>query len=362
MPRLRLILTAVLAIVLASACEFPGQAVSASQRPADAVARTKRHSAAVQHKPGWGSCVKTRRVRRARRAVSREGSDANVEETVAVPHAHDGKFVDEMIAPNTDVLVDGAKARFKGVVVYGRVRGYADPVTTTIVVRNSAIVADHTRRGLALPRGIVKCSYITGNHDGMVIYGRNPDGPTVITRNTIVRDGTVFEDFHEDGIQMWEGGNVRIDANRIAGWKTSAIMLKTDVGVISHVAITRNYLENATGWYLLYAMDGGHGRPRFVTVTHNVLGSSRLDNPIATSRDETGDGKDRAVFVRSHRERRRGIEQQRRDPVVRTRRQRAGMHQSSTDARTWIVWNNNIDAESGREVPPPGGWHRPSRS
>lgn len=184
---------------------------------------------------------------------------------------------------------------------------------------------------------VIRRSDITSTNDGITLTGGAYGPQSVIEYNKIWRDGTRLGDAHMDGIQFWQGGNTVIRRNWISGWSNSAIIIKSDLeadpgdGPVRNVLIEENYLANPSTYYTLYVRDGGFGRPQMITIRNNVFGPGR---PISAG----SNGDEQAVFVRT--------EQQRADAIA------AG----NAQAAEWIVWHGNIDAATGQEIVPPGGW------
>ncbi len=171
----------------------------------------------------------------------------------------------------------------------------------------------------------VSHNFITSDSDGM-----DPTGPgyKVIEYNKIWRDGTRVGTKHEDGIQFWQGGNALVRRNWISGWQTSAMMVKADLGTISHLTIDSNYLNNPTGYYQLYLCHASHDL-QYITVTNNAFGKASFTTSTCG---------DHLTFVHT--------EEQRQTAIA------AG----NKAAASWIVWNNNYLATTGAVVAPPGGW------
>jgi hypothetical protein len=188
-----------------------------------------------------------------------------------------------------------------------------------------------------------RSNYITANEDAI---DPNGAGPYLIEYNKLYRDGTNFGTAHHDGIQFWgPGGNAVIRRNWISGWTTSAILIKTDLGPISHVTITENYLANPTGWFVLYVRDAhtGFGRPTFVDITNNKISSGGLGGSGSGSfAVSTGDDNRTA-----------GLEA----TFCHTAAQRqAAIDGGNASAATWIVWSGNVWADgpnAGKEALPP---------
>jgi len=242
----------------------------------------------------------------------------------------DGTVVDRVTTEGLDdaeLLIQGAR----DVVVRRSVLGQSVSVTGSrtgvrpLIEHNTIRAERNAVKGLSM---IVRFNEITSENDGITPTGGPGALPSVITYNRITRDGTQRGDAHHDGIQLWQGGSVTVRRNWISGWRTSAMMIKSDVGPIRRVRIVGNYLANPTGVYTLYVMSGGFGRPKYVTVRNNVFGPGR---PIFSQG---------AVFVRS--------EEERADAVA----------SGDQSAAEWIVWAGNTRS-SGRPVVPPGGWRTP---
>lgn len=209
---------------------------------------------------------------------------------------------------------------------------------TRAVVRRSTVTGPTAISGEAV---WVDHSHIMSTNDGVTPTGGLHGPPSVIEFNKMERDGSQFGDNHHDGIQLWQGGNVTIRRNWISGFHTAAILIKSDLeqvpgdGPIRNVLIEENYLANPTGYFSVYVRDGGKGRPQFVTIRNNVFGPGTPVSSGDTPQDE-------ATFVRT--------ERQREEAVA------AGV----ADAAEWIVFHGNIDAVTGEEIVPPGGWRDPS--
>ena len=238
------------------------------------------------------------------------------------------------------ITVDGAAdVRISECSLAHQVRVYDHNSTTAsaIVERCDLAVGGNALAGLALT---ARYNRITSTNDGITPTGGAHGRRTVIEYNKIVRDGSRLESKHHDGIQFWQGGNALIRRNWISGWHTSAILMKSDLelqpgdGPVRNITIEENYLANPTGHYILYVRDGGRGRPRFITIRNNVFGPG---GPISSG----GTPSDQATFVRTVEERKKAIA--------------AG----NADAAEWIVWDGNISARTGKEINPPGGWHKP---
>lgn len=265
-------------------------------------------------------------------------------------------------SPDVGVLVDDA----------------VDPVVRDCRLRGGVRVYDHGERrgrvvvehcdvgapgngvsGLAM---VVRHSRVSTGNDGLTPTGGAKGVETVIEYNKIERDGTRDGDRHHDGVQLWQGGNATIRRNWISGWDTSAVMVKSDKelepgdGPVADVLVEENYLHNPSGHYAVQVRDGGQGRPRFVTIRDNAFG------PLEGEAVSTGPSpSEQAVFVRTEQQRDRAVAAQEADPGVLDRRvSEHGMTEDQADARTWIVWDGNVWAETGEEVTPPGGWHTPS--
>lgn len=204
------------------------------------------------------------------------------------------------------------------------------------VVRQSTVGGSNAVSGSA---AIVEHSLLTSTNDGVTLTGGAHGLPSLVENNWIERDGSRVGNNHHDGIQLWQGGNLTIRRNWISGFQVSAILIKSDLeqvpgdGPIRNVLVEENYLANPTGYYTMYVVDGGKGRPQFVTVRNNVFGKGA---PISTGASAAG----QAVFVRSDAER------------------DAAVADGVAGAAEWVAWTNNVSAATGAEIVPPGGWYR----
>ncbi|MDQ1710314.1 MAG: hypothetical protein QOG49_1699 [Frankiaceae bacterium] len=217
--------------------------------------------------------------------------------------------------------------------------------TTRGILRHSTVNTNsnpgmHAVYGASL---VVEYCDITGAEDGIDPTGE-ASRPSLIQYNKIHRDGTTVGDAHSDGIQFWQRGHATITRNWISGWSTSAILIKSDIGPISHISIRENYLANPTGWYVLYVLDGGKGRPTYVDITGNKFGSTGRGGrgkayPVMTGENGAAETK----FVRTAAQRQTAVA--------------AG----NKSAAAWVVWSGNTWADgphAGQEIVPPGGWLR----
>lgn len=178
--------------------------------------------------------------------------------------------------------------------------------------------------------------YVPGN-DGLnpcTPYGRDPGvphPPAVIEGCLVIREGpdALQPDgrrVHADGIQVWWQGPLVIRRNRIEGWSTSCLMLKSEYGHLDDVLVEGNHLIGR-GSFTVYVREhtAGLGRPTNVTIRYNVFDGT--GSPISTGNRPDN----QATFVRS--------EAERLQPE-------------------WIVWHDNVRPD-GTEIEPPGGWHTP---
>jgi hypothetical protein len=255
----------------------------------------------------------------------------------------DGQVLEKVRTPANgvaQVLVKAKDAVVSESTLGGTVRVYdSNSTTARVIVEHSDLAAGAPKSdgafGLAL---IMRYDTITSTNDGISPTGGAGGPQSLIEYNKITRDGSRIGTEHQDGIQLWQGGNAVIRRNWIDGWNTSAIMLKSDLewhvgdGPISNVLIEENYLNNPTGQVTLYVRAGHFGRPEYVTIRNNAFGTGAT--PISSGSGPS----DEAVFVRTERERS--------DAVA------AG----DRSAATWIVWSGNYWADTGKEIVPPGGW------
>ncbi len=209
---------------------------------------------------------------------------------------------------------------------------------TRALVRRSTVSGDN---GYAVGGSavFVDQSQLTSTNDGIHATGEADGLPSIITNNWIERDGSLIGHNHHDGIQLWQGGNVTIRRNWISGFRTSAILIKSDFertpgdGPIRNFLIEENYLANPTGHFSVYVRDGGKGRPQYVTIRNNVFGPG---SPISTGSVPGNE----SVFVRTTAER------------------NAAVADGVPGAAAWIVWSNNVYAATGEEIVPGRGWRR----
>jgi hypothetical protein len=270
--------------------------------------------------------------------AGRTDVEADLAERDSALHLKQDGQIAERLHIRDEVIVDGARDAVireslldgGGVYVYEHTGADA-----SVQVDHSDVLSP--ANGIAGLSVTVRHSYINTGNDGITPTGGSLGQPSLIEYNKIVRDGTQIEDRHHDGIQFWQGGNAVIRRNWISGWHTSAILIKSDRelrpgdGPVSNVLIEDNYLANPTSHWTLYVVDGGHGRPRYITIRNNAFGPG---GPISAGEDPQS----QAVFVRTERER---------DDTV-----AAG----NDEAAEWIVWHGNYRADTGEEIVPPGGW------
>lgn len=207
------------------------------------------------------------------------------------------------------------------------IRGALKPTDgARALVENSTIMSE-VSSGVSGSSMVVRNSYVSSlTNDGLNPVGSTKELPSLIEGNRIERTQPRYGDSHQDGIQMWSGSHVTVRRNWISGYSTSAMLLKTDQGPISHITIEENYLANPDGFVVLYARDSNFGKPEYVTVRNNTFGKG---SPISAEPD--------TVYVRT--------EQERASAVA------SGVR----GAATWIVWSGNVDV-NGREIAPPKGW------
>jgi len=286
-----------------------------------------------------------------------ELADANVKKSESVPQNKDVRiYVDSARdVLLKDLSLDVAVLTFSN----GRTQG-------NVILQNSAFnpgaVQGSCFDGIAVD---ATYNYITSNCDGLTPNGGDTQG-SYIAYNWIQGPGRKIGDNHGDGIQFWREGNAVIYRNRIGGYNTSCIMIKSDLpsrygsGPIKNITIKENYFENkGLEYYYIYVCENAPGttvdyltRPQYITITDNWFEDSSK-HPIYSGL--TVD--DRAVFVRTEEERDEGVLRQERDPSVLEYRASLGYARSAVDARTWIVWDNNRWVKDGSEaVPTDDGW------
>jgi hypothetical protein len=95
---------------------------------------------------------------------------------------------------------------------------------------------------------------------------------------------------HADAVQA-DGGssnvvikNSSLDSSGPLGNGNAAVIIKSDLGSLSNITFTNNYLNG--GNYTVYVRDGGYGMPSNITFTNNRIGPNRaygilsIDGPI----------------------------------------------------------------------------------
>ena len=201
---------------------------------------------------------------------------------------------------------------------------------------------------------------ISSLNDGIALYDIS-EKENIIEYNWFGAPADTESPAGMNAIHIWKGGNALIRRNKIGGYKNSSIMIKPNAtkdikgSPIENITITENYFKaDVLQYYYLFVCEGKRNateeyqtRPRFITITDNWF-ESKLKLPIFTGENKN----ERAIFVRTEEERSEGILRQETNPEILTYRINLGYPESSADARTWIVWNNNKWAEDGSEVSP----------
>lgn len=235
----------------------------------------------------------------------------------------------------------------------------------------------------AFAQGSIDISYSRINSllDGVVGRNGTSEMPVNIYRNWIRGPGKIIGTRHMDGIQVIVRGYTNIQENRIEGWDNSGVFIKGggiapidgSTDPIQHVNIKGNFFGNSgLSYFYIFCRIGDAGinqstygaRPRYVTITgnffeshmHETIPGRRLD-PILSGDNATNPSLRPAMFVHTESERYEGIMRQDYNPDVLSYRQSVGYDITAVDARTWIVWNNNIWLDDNTEAIPPLGWY-----
>lgn len=253
-----------------------------------------------------------------------------------VQHAH-------ITAPSNTALLDH--------VIFARSLVESDVVAQCSLATHDCLVTSPLRGAvldvsgcfvgaLKRPGGAWALPYGDGIHLCPSTYGPARDDDTRDDRSNIMETDVVESPTTRPrtygqalvGVRICCGGNVVILRTRITGWQGGAIVIRSEHGPLDCVTIDSCYCAGG-GPVQIHIGDGGHGRPRNVSILNTILGygPSGQPHPVSTADVAGGDGS-QSRYVRS--------EEHRLDP-------------------TWVVYRNVSDP-LGTALPPPTGWYDPT--